>query len=590
MAVIAEAVKRKTEALQAVDPVKLKEISDAIMADLTGPNGPHTIGRLNIKGVNCLGFTKGDRVLREFFDRKFAAHGDKTWVVFEKERLTFNDVRDKAAALAHQMYHEFGIRSGDRVGVAMRNMPEWCISFVAITAMGAVAVPLNSWWKGNELVYALKHSGMKLLCCDDGCLQRIVPFMSELKLQTILCRSTKPHPNHFKDVVAAGRGRSFPPTHTNTDEMALLMYTSGTTGNPKGAMLSHRGVLQQMQMAEFGLAVAERMGVPTPPDPPCVIAPVPLFHVTGCHHIFLSSLIRGAKLVLMGKWDAGVALRLIEEERPTDWTSVPVMIQDMLQHPDFAKRDTSSLLSVGGGGAPTPPSQGRETFKAFPNALPGQGYGLTETNGAFCANSRLAYQAKPESAGLPFPICELEVLGEESGKPVPLGQRGELVVKSALNMMGYWNNEEATKAAIITLNGDPGWFRTGDVVTMDEIGYVCIVDRAKDIIIRGGENIGSAEVEAAFYEHPAVKECAIFAMPHQRLGEVPTAMILLKEGETASAESLADFAKGKLAAFKVPTPQDILFTTEPLPRGGTGKIQKRDIKQQLLARRSSSKL
>jgi len=309
-----------------------------------------------------------------------------------------------------------------------------------------------------------------------------------------------------------------------------------------------------------------------------MICPVPLFHVTATHHIFLSSFSTGRKCVLMPKWDAGEALRLIETERPNGWTGVPTMVQDLMQHPDFLKRDTSSLTNVGAGGAPTPKSQVFQVGTKFKAAGPTQGYGLTETNAGIAIISGDTYVLKPGSTGQPFPCVEVKIVDLDTGKEVKAGARGEVCIRSPQLFKEYWNKPKAT-AEVMTPDG---WFKSGDVGLLDNEGFLYIVDRAKDIIIRGGENISCAEVESAFFHHPTVQEVAVFGMPDERLGERTAAMIMFKEGKNASPAELVESVRTHLAPFKIPRPEDVFFSREPLPRGATGKTQKRDIKARVL--------
>merc|ERR1719174_2676937 len=328
-------------------------------------------------------------------------------------------------------------------------------------------------------------------------------------------------------------------------------------------------------MGELGVymgAEMAKLGGPTPKHQPCLLCPVPLFHVTASHHIFLASFSGGRKMVLMYKWDAGEALRLIEAEKPSGWTGVPTMVQDLMNHPDFDKRDTSSLMSVGGGGAPTPTTQVNKVSKKFKNAAPSQGYGLTETNGAVCAISAAAYVAHKSSCGKAFPIASFMIADPDTLEVLGAEQRGELLIKSPLTMSHYWNKPKKTSDAIVSVPGHgDGWFRSGDVAKLDAEGFLYILDRVKDIIIRGGENISCAEVETAFYRNDSVHECAAFGIKDERLGEVVGLMVYFKAGATP------------LSAFKIPLEKNVFFTETTLPRGATGKILKRAIRDKINA-------
>jgi len=341
--------------------------------------------------------------------------------------------------------------------------------------------------------------------------------------------------------------------------------------------------MAQLIVYEWGQVLSQKINtlLKLPPDPdwPCCICPVPLFHVTASHHLFLSCFPSGRKLVLMTKWDATEALRLIEKERPTYWTGVPTMMQDLVEHPDFHKYDTSSLKTITGGGAAVPKAVIPKIDQRFKVGRPAQGYGLTETNGAIASISADSFVLRPGSTGKPFPIVEAKVVDVDTGEELKQGERGELVVRSPLVMKEYWGKPEATAKVL-----NNGWFKTGDVVYLDEENYIFIVDRAKDIIIRGGENISCADVENAILHHPAVLEAAVFGIPDERLGERVAAMIMLKSDakQKPSANDIINFIKGHLASFKIPSPNDIFFTSQPLPRGATGKTLKREIKDAVL--------
>eukprot|EP00756_Hemistasia_phaeocysticola_P037528 Hpha_TRINITY_DN16702_c3_g2::TRINITY_DN16702_c3_g2_i1::g.76535::m.76535 len=534
-------------------------------------------------------FVRCPRVLREYFERMFTEFARREFVIFRDERHSFAHVWQQVSALGAALTEDFGVKSGDRVACAMRNSPEWVIAFIAATSIGAVIVPVNSWWQREELEYGLKDSGAKVLLCDDRIYSRISGSLAGLGVQGILCRpaqATNGVPV-YADVVQKHWGKRCPPCIRTPDDPAAIMYTSGTTGHPKGVVLTHRGICNQLWFAlfidEIKERVAKAMGLPLPsknPNQNTVICPVPLFHVTACHHIFLSAIGYGGKLVLMEKWDAGMALKLIEREKATRWTGVPTMVRDMMEHPDFSKRDTSTLEGVGGGGAPTPPSQVYLSAKKFKGA-PSQGYGMTETNGAIAINSGDAYLAKPRSTGAAFPIAEVAIVDLDTQQvlPKPL-QRGELLIKSPLLLSHYWNKKAATESTLIEIQGKGyGWLRTGDIAELDEEGHIYICDRAKDIIIRGGENISCAEVEACFFSNnPEILEAACFGVKDARLGEVVGLMVQLSPGAKLTAKQMLQRIKGKLAGFKVPEEQFIFFNESPLPRGATGKTLKREIR------------
>jgi len=368
------------------------------------------------------------------------------------------------------------------------------------------------------------------------------------------------------------------------EDDATIFYTSGTTGFPKGALGTHRNICTNVMSLAFGAFYASQRKPGGSADleemasgasEQATLLSVPLFHVTGCHAIMLSSVAFGAKLVIMYKWEPDRALELIERERITTIGGVPAMIWQLLESPNFESTDTSSVKAIGYGGAPAPPELVRRIEEMFPGRMPSNGWGMTETSSTASSNNGVDYIAKPESCGPPLPICDVRIV-DDDGNDLELGEAGELWVRGPNVVKGYWNKPEATEETFV----DGGWLRTGDIAKLDDEGFIFITDRAKDMIIRGGENIYSSEVEAALFEHPAVTDCAIFGIPHNVLGEEVAAVVLLKSGASATEKELQEHVRNRLAAFKVPV--KIWFWEEELPRNPAGKILKRDIRDMVL--------
>ncbi|MBI3368009.1 MAG: AMP-binding protein, partial [Burkholderiales bacterium] len=313
--------------------------------------------------------------------------------------------------------------------------------------------------------------------------------------------------------------------------------------------------------------------VPKPEDrvtQRAVLVGVPFFHVTGCHAILGPSLYNGSKLVTMHRWDTERAMALIERERCTQAGGVPTLAWQILEHPARAKYDLSSLESVSYGGAPAAAELVRRIQQIFPKAVPGTGWGMTETSATFTHHGAEDYQTHPDSCGLALPVCDMKIV-DDAGRELPRGQVGEVWGKGPNVVKGYWGKPDASAETFVD-----GWVRTGDLARMDEEGFLTIVDRKKDMLIRGGENIYCVEVEDALYAHPAVMDAGVVGLPHRTLGEEPAAVVTLKPGLDASEQELRDFVRGKLAAYKVPV--RIVRLRETLPRNANGKIIKKELR------------
>ena len=544
-------------------------------AKVTGPGQIFEIADLIVGGVECRAFTNAPSTLREVFDSG-RNQGDATFIVYEGERWSFADVMAHVDALASALVHRYSIKKGDRVAIGMRNLPEWVVAFAAILSVGAVSVSLNAWWTEEELDYALADSGATLLIADPTRLARSRISCQHLDIHTVVVRAgddvgNPPDVDRLEDVISVGD--PMPEVVVDPDDDATILYTSGTTGNPKGAVSTHGAVCQSL--FAFGCASAiqrERAGSSAgTSQPPSFILIVPLFHVTGCIPVMLSCFYAGLKLVIMHKWDPEAALALIEREKITNFVGVPTQSWDLLESPRFADFDTSSLTNIGGGGAPAPPKLVRRVEDNF-RGRPQIGYGMTETNAYGPGNYGEDYLTHPASAGRAVPILEIEVR-DPAGAPLAPGERGEIWMRGPHLIRGYWGKPEATADTIVG-----GWLRTGDIGRMDDEGFVYVEDRAKDMVIRAGENVYCAEVEAAIYEHPAVYEAAVFGVPDERLGEDVVAVVNPKPDSTVTVAELQAHVAERLAAFKVPN--RIVFTDDRLPRNASGKILKRDLRSE----------
>ena len=544
-------------------------------AALTAPGQLFEMDEVVIRGIPTRVWKNAPPTLRDILVAS-RAHGDATFLVYEDERTTFDEHYRQAAHLAHILIDRFGIRPGDRIAIAMRNFPEWAIAFWGAAAAGAVVVPLNAWWTGPELAYALQDSGSKLVFADAQRAERIDVVDPDA---VIVARGDAPL--RFDDVLGdVAADVELPDVAIDPEDDATIFYTSGTTGRPKGAVGTHRNICtNQLSLAFVNargqLQAKGSVATPGQGTQNSYLLSVPFFHATGCHSVLVANTLFGGKLVIMYKWDAGRALELIERERVTTFGGVPAMAMQVLDHPDFDKRDTSSVRTVAYGGAPAPPDLVRRIKELFPSGNPSNGYGLTETSSVTTMNAGADYVAKPDSVGPPVPVCDVQVVDEE-GRAVRTGEVGELWIKGPNVVRGYWNNPEATAASF----GD-GWLHSGDVARLDDEGFVYIVDRAKDMVIRGGENVYCVEVEAALHEHPAVADAAVIGIPHDVLGEEVGAVVQLRPGaQPVSEQDLRAFVGERLAAFKVPA--RVWFRDEPLPRNPAGKILKRDLRDELV--------
>jgi long-chain acyl-CoA synthetase len=589
------------------DAAPLPTVAEAIDA-LTAPGQTFEMEEVTIRGVPTRTWKSAPPTLRTVLELSIL-HGDKTFLVYEDERVTFAEHFAQVASLAHQLIDRFGIKKGDRVAIAMRNLPEWIIAFWASIAVGAIVVPLNAWWTGPELAYGLRDSGTELVFADEERRQRILSHLGDAGELSAMVVTSEESSDGRRRMPAAGSverpgsaplplvpfdeavgtvdpAGTLPEVAIDPDDDATIFYTSGTTGRPKGAVGTHRNSISNLMNLFFASTIGSMrrkgdIADTTGSVQNANLLSVPLFHATGCHAILVSSTAAGGKLVMMHHFDPERALELIEREHITIFGGVPAMVMQVLDSPSFATRDTSSVRSISYGGAPAPPDLVRRIKEHFPGGAPANGYGLTETSAMTTMNLGDDYVRKPDSVGPPAPVCDVAVvpedfLGDEPPDAAPDPERtGELWIRGPNVVRGYWHRPTETAATFTH-----GWLHTGDVARIDEEGFVHIVDRAKDVIIRGGENVYCVEVEAALFEHPAVADCAVIGVPHPVLGEEVGAVVVLRPGEEVGADELARFVGERLAAFNVPS--HFWFRTGEIPRNPAGKALKRDLRAELL--------
>jgi acyl-CoA synthetase (AMP-forming)/AMP-acid ligase II len=536
---------------------------------ITGPGGPIQVGSIERFGRDLPFITNAPTNLADYVAYFCAMHGDATFLVEGDERLTFRELYAAARKVAAGLVEGYGVQRGDRVGIAMRNANAWCVTYVGVLLAGGCATLLNGWWQGGELAAGIDDTETTLVIADVQRAARLEEVQHGARV--IALDILQPIDRAIAPITEAGGSADTVLPVLTGDDLATILFTSGSTGQSKGAYSRQQAVVQGIfnyvtQTASIVHLLTED-GQMSDIQPATLIC-TPLFHVTAEIPVFLQSFALGRKLVLMPKWNAEEAMRLIQDEKCNYFVGVPLMSYEILTNPNRKNYDLSTCKSYAGGGAPRPPEHVKRLSEEMGDAKPLLGYGLTETNAVGCGIINENYLAKPMSTGpASKPLVDLAIL-DDNGNDLPQGSVGEVCIRSVCNFEGYWNNEAATRAAFF----DNGYFRSGDLGYLDTDGYLFIVDRKKDIIIRGGENISCQEVEAAIYEHPDVNECAVFGLPDERLGEVVGAVIWMKPGSTVDGGAMCSFLSQRLAPYKVPF--KIWMSNDSLPKLGSEKIDK----------------
>ncbi len=550
-------------------PSALDADLNAIMDRLTGPGGPLATGIAHRGGMTYPMIVTAPPTLPALYARQCAQYAERPFLVDGDVRLSFAETHALALEVAQGLILRHAIAPGQRVAIAARNSAAWILAYMAVTIAGGCATLLNGWATGAELAGAIALADCSLVLADEARAAR-------LEGQSVGCPVVVFGHGDPRQGLAPllGAGEAALPDLTG-DDLATILFTSGSTGVAKGAVSDHTGVVQAtLNYAAQTLmlyTLADHHGV-APKTQPCALVAVPLFHVTGEIPVFLQSLVIGRKLVMMPKWDALEALRLIEAERVSYFVGVPLMSLELATHPRRGEFDLTSCSHLAAGGAPRPAAHIPVLKAGMPAAMPILGYGLTETNAVGCGIVGSNYTSKPDSTGpASRPLVELAIMDENRGA-LPHGEVGEVAIRSICNMLGYWRDEDATAAALTP----DGWFLSGDLGRIDEDGYLTIVDRKKDVIIRGGENIAASEVEAALYAHPGVAEASVFGLPCARMGEVPVAVYLPRAEDDLDEAEVRAFLSARIATFKVPA--RIWRHPGHLPRLGTEKVDKRALK------------
>ena len=567
--------------------------------EMAADGGQFEMTEINVRGVPMRVFKNAPPTMRAFWELT-AGYADRDYVVYEDERYTYAEVAATVRSLAHYLRETHGVNNGDRVAISMRNFPEWVMTYWATVSIGAAVVGMNAWWTSEEMKFGMSDAQPKVAVVDDERLERLLPVLDDIRAEApvhvISVRSDRDLPadcSRWNDVVdASSAPADLPSADIDPDDDACIFYTSGTTGFPKGAQLTHRGSVHNvMNLVFMSLTAAtaeakakaagdiegKEMGnLTSTASQPVYMAPTPLFHVTANNCLLQPCTLVGGKIVLTYKWDPGRALELIEREGVTTFSGVPTMSRELIAHPDWEKRDTSTIQGMGGGGAAVQPDLVDRIDKSLSKGAPSTGYGLTETHGIVTANAARFFVEKPASCGRAVPVCDVKLVDDEGNDiAITPEARGQLCVRGPIVVKGYINRPDATADAI-----RDGWFNTGDIAMVDDDGFIYIVDRAKDMVLRGGENVYSAEVEAAIYQNESVAEAAVFGVPDDRLGEEVGVAIYLHPGSSLTAEELQEFLGASIAKHKVP--RYIWILDEQLPRNASGKFLKRDLKERLI--------
>ncbi len=550
------------------------------VATLTAPGGPFEVTTEEVDGAEMRVYASRLGSLREVLAMA-EAHGDATYIVHGDRRVSFGEFKARADAVAAGLAAR-GVGPGDRVAVLAANSPEWALTFWAAVSLGAVLVGLNGWWKTDEVLYGLEDSGSRVLVADAKRLTQIVDVLADgalSGLEAVFVTDAEPaevgggdRVRRFDDL-DEGRAEA-PTTPIDEGDPAVIFYTSGTTGRPKGAISTHRGMVANLQNTVMN-TIAGSMADDAPPPlgsegggQTVGLLTSPLFHVAGCHSNLVVSLLGGVRIVMPeGRFEPVEVLRLIEAERVQIWATVPTMVWRVCEHPERHDFDTSSVRTMAFGGSPSASELQRKVRETFPNVRSAaNAYGLTESSSVATVLTGADVAERPDSVGRPMPVVDVRI-DDGSGGSAPPGATGEVCLRGPIIMPGYWGKPEATAEAI-----RDGWLHTGDVGHLDADGFLYITDRAKDMIIRGGENVYCVEIENRLVEHPSVADAAVIGVAHPSLGEEVKAVVQVEPGATLTEADVQSWVAEALAGFKVPNYVEL--REERLPRNASGKLLK----------------
>jgi long-chain acyl-CoA synthetase len=544
--------------------------------NLTGAGAPFEIVTETIRGLPMRTFKNREKSMREKVANA-GLRGDTTFLVQGKRRISYGEFARLVWGTAAALRDEHGFQRGDRLAILSYNSPDWLIALFAATSLGGVAVGLNGWWAAEEIEYGLRDSGSRFLVVDERLHPRVAPLVGRVsKLERIFYIGNEPAPGTTPIAEILRASESAPTEPIAEDDPFVILYTSGTTGRSKGCITTHRGTIAQILGIVFANVVGmlTGSGTPLPSDgsQAAGLLTSPLFHVGGLHSTFCTSMTAGAKIVFnTGRFDEEEVMRLIQDERVTLWGAIPTMLHRLVHSDRLAKYDLSSLRAISFGGAPTAPEtieKAREVLPIEPSFT--NAYGLTETHGVATLNGGKDLLGRKTSIGRPLPFLDMKIIGE-NGAELGAGQLGELLIYGPTVTPGYWNRPDASAEAV-----RGGWLHTGDLGYRDAEGFYFVVDRAKDMIIRGGENVYCIEIENCLAEHPEIDEAAVVGVKDAELGEKVKAIVRLVPGARLDAGAVQRHVAAHLARFKVP--EIVAFTDEPLPRNPAGKLLKNQLR------------
>jgi long-chain acyl-CoA synthetase len=545
---------------------------DEVARGLTGPGAPFEVVVETIQGRPTKTFKQRERSLREKVAAA-AARGDVDFLVQGARRISYGEFGRRVWGAARALALDHGLAKGDRLAILSYNCPDWIIALFGATSAGAVAVGLNGWWATEEIEYGLTDSGSRFLVVDERLYPRVEPLLGRLAgLEKVFYIGEDAPPGTVPIAELLEPHDAPPTTPIDEDDPFVILYTSGTTGRSKGCITTHRGTIAQVTGILFAnlvnAAVSGKSVLPTAGTQPASLLTSPLFHVGGLHSIVCTQMTIGAKLVFnRGRFDAEEVLQLIGQEKISIWSAIPTMLHRVVHHPKVKDYDLSTLRGISFGGAPTPP----ETIERAREVLPieptfANAYGLTETHGVATVNGGKDLLERKTSVGRPLPILDMKI-ADEDGKELPDGQLGELLIYGPTITPGYWNRPDATAETVRN-----GWLHTGDLGYRDAEGFYFVVDRAKDMILRGGENVYCTEIENCLADHPEIDEAAVVGVPDTELGERVKAIVRRVPGSKLAETAVRAHVAAHLASFKVP--EIVEFTDEPLPRNPAGKLLK----------------